>query len=151
MNDNDLTRDCAPHYIERIQSVTPESQRQWGTMTPDQMFRHVTLAFKATLGEIEVQDRSTIAYRLVRPLLHYGLIKKPKGKVSAPDEYVATAGGDIEEARAELIDAIERFLDFAESNPGAKPRHPFFGLLTIPQWRRSHAKHLQYHLEQFGA
>ena len=150
MNDALLTRESAPRFIARINAITPTSQRQWGTMTPGQMFRHVALTLEASLGETEVEDRSSLFYKVVHPLLDYGIIKYPKGKAESAPEYIVDDQGDLETSRQELLDAVDRFLTFADENPNARPRHTFFGTLTITQWRRRHAKHLSHHLDQFG-
>lgn len=119
-------------------------------MSPAQMCQHVRLSIQASISEIDVEDKSSVAYRLVRPLLYSGLLPKPKGNVAAPGEYVVESDADFEHERDALLAAIERFLAYAEEKPTDKTRHPFFGLLTMRQWRRGHALHLDHHLEQFG-
>ena len=150
MTDTLLTRESAPRFIARINAITPESQRLWGTMTPGQMFRHVELTITTYIGETEVIDRSTLFYKIARLLLDYGIIKYPKGKAQSSPENIVEDECDFNASRAQLLAAIERFLTFAEENPTARPRHTFFGPLTMSQWSRRHAKHLNHHLEQFG-
>jgi hypothetical protein len=44
--DGDLlfTEEKRQEYRRRVESVTPDSQRQWGTMEVDQMLHHLNLA-----------------------------------------------------------------------------------------------------------
>ena len=147
----DLDPESTPIFLTCINTLTSETERQWGTMTVDQMMRHLRLALQGTLEEIDIEDHSTILFRLVRPLLDMGILPKPKGKVDTarPFKVDATEGFDTE--KLELVAVIDRFLKLCKNSPGIKRRHPFFGMLSIPQWQRNHGMHLQYHLEQFGA
>jgi len=45
----------------------------------------------------------------------------------------------------------KRLVEQAESEPSRRVRHPFFGMLTLRQWQRMHALHMDHHLRQFGA
>ena len=150
MRHRTLTRDALPHVSERIQRLGPNTPPQWGTMNAAQACNHLTLSIQASIGEIDVQDQSTLAYRLVRPLLYSGLLPKPKGKVSAPTDFLPAENSDFEQERDALLAVLDRFVERAEREPLQRFRHPFFGLLTLRQWQRGHALHLDYHLEQFG-
>jgi len=150
MKIKDFTPETAALFIERIETLTPQSQRQWGTMSVEQMLRHLRLAVQTSLGEIDVADKSNLFYRAARPLVYSGLLPKPKGKVSAPQEFVVVEAASFNFEQAELIAALHRFVHHAQAQPAAKARHPFFGMLTMVQWQRSHALHLDHHLEQFG-
>ena len=64
----------------RVNSVTPQSQKQWGTMTPDQMLHHLNLATGSALGYFDLPDES---YFLSRTLFKWILVdllsEQPKG------------------------------------------------------------------------
>jgi len=42
----------------RVNSITPQSKRQWGTMTGDQMLHHLNLATGSALGYFDLPDES---------------------------------------------------------------------------------------------
>ena len=41
-------------FTGRINNLTPQSQKQWGTMTPDQMLHHLNLATESALGYFDM-------------------------------------------------------------------------------------------------
>lgn len=56
-------------YRRRIESVTPRSPRQWGTMEPDQMLHHLNLACGGSLGFYDVPDESYLSTRTLGKLI----------------------------------------------------------------------------------
>jgi len=66
--------------LERLSRVTPNSQRQWGTMTPNQMFCHLTDSFGGVIGErpMEMRD-SLVARTFMKWFALYVPLPWPKG------------------------------------------------------------------------
>ena len=52
-------------YRHRIESVTLQSSRQWGTMTVDQMLHHLNLVCGGSLGFYDLPDESNLATRTI--------------------------------------------------------------------------------------
>ena len=50
-------------YRRRVESVTPHSPRQWGTMEVDQMLHHLNLACGGSLGFYDLPDESYLTSR----------------------------------------------------------------------------------------
>ncbi|MBS7233391.1 hypothetical protein KHA90_20445 [Flavobacterium psychroterrae] len=50
-------------FTERINKITPESQRVWGTMSPDQMLHHLNLACGSSMGYFNLPDESSFMTR----------------------------------------------------------------------------------------
>ncbi len=146
----DLTTETASQILDRINALSPDSQRAWGTMTVEDMVKHLRLGVQASIGELEVEDNSNLVFKLLRPLLFSGILPKPKGKAPAPNEYLVTSSGKFDDERDQLVGAVERFVELCDREPDATPLHPLFGNMTIPQWQRGHALHFDHHLEQFG-
>jgi hypothetical protein len=147
----DLTTQTLPAFLARIETIGDDSQRQWGTMTPAQMFAHLDLSVKAGIGEIEVTDRSTLAFRVLRPLLFSGLIPMPKGKAKTAPEYLATSTGTTEEEKAKLAATLQRFVAACDADPNFTRLHPLFGVMPAAAWQRGNGLHIEHHLKQFGA
>jgi hypothetical protein len=146
----DLNADSAPQFVARINAIRADTQREWGTMTPAEMCKHMTLSIEGGLGNVAFKDRSNPLIRLALPIVFSGLIPMPKGRAKTAPEYVATDADAFDEERDRLLDAISRFLEWCEENPDASARHPLFGMLTVAQWQRGHGLHLEHHLQQFG-
>jgi hypothetical protein len=52
-----FTEEKRQEYRRRVQSVTPDSPRQWGTMEVDQMLHHLNLACGGSLGLLRSPGR----------------------------------------------------------------------------------------------
>ena len=50
-------------YRHRVESVTPNSQRQWGTMEVDQMLHHLNLACGGSQGFYDLPEESYLISR----------------------------------------------------------------------------------------
>jgi hypothetical protein len=53
-----FTEEKRQEYRRRVESVTPNSQRQWGTMEVDQMLHHLNLACGGSQGFYDLPDES---------------------------------------------------------------------------------------------
>lgn len=58
-----FTEEKRQEYRQRIESVTPQSPRQWGTMEVDQMLHHLNLACGGSLGFYDLPDESNLSTR----------------------------------------------------------------------------------------
>jgi hypothetical protein len=131
----------------RLNSIRPDSRRQWGTMSADQMLWHVNQFLAAAIGEgtLEVQKSPIPA-----PLMKFLLIYMPWPK-SAPTNKsaVPAATYDFESERARCRELIARFV----SRPihGEWPVDPSFGPVSGKFASRLQAKHLDHHFRQFSA
>jgi hypothetical protein len=56
-------RDARCIKRQRVESVTPQSPRQWGTMEVDQMLHHLNLACGGSLGLYSLPDESYLSTR----------------------------------------------------------------------------------------
>ncbi len=150
MASKDLNSDTVQRYVDRINEVKGDTSRLWGTMTSAQMMAHLKLSVQAGLEEIPIEDHSNFLFRTLRPVLFSGLIPMPKGRAQTAPEYKVAQCGTFEEEKQGLLDALDRFLEQCKNKPTVTPRHPLFGLMTIPQWQRGHGLHFEHHLRQFG-
>lgn len=140
------------HFTDRINSITAETERRWGTMSAPKMLRHLRLAFEASLDEVEAEDRSNFLTRTVlRYIVFHLWTNWPKGKIKVPGNLTPEPDGDLGFERGRLFAAAERYLDALEEDP-TRPGgvHPLFGRQTIGYWSRVHGVHMDHHLRQFG-
>jgi len=138
-------------FRKRIQHITPDSSRAWGTMSAAQMLHHLSLSLGGVLGFFTLPDES---YWLSRTLFKWILVDyfpaQPKGlrlplAFVIPHEEVF----DFETEKRLFLDIIEKAW---QTNSDADwGLHPMFGKLTRKQWGKLAQIHVDYHLKQFNA
>lgn len=135
--------------IDRINSLTPQSERQWGKMEAAQMLAHCKEAFRVPLSN-EKTPRMFIGILLSWMMKSKLYNDKPWGKnlPTAPN-FIIKEQRDFNIEKRELTDLITKFYSAGPENVGNFP-HPFFGTLTKEQWGKSMYKHMDHHLQQFG-
>ena len=134
---------------ERLRGLRPDSAARFGSMTPDQMLWHLGQALSMAVGDLPTKPYHTAFRRNVfRWIALYG--PWPKGKIpTSPELNARAAHHDFAEQRARLEALIEKV--GAKPLTDAWPVHPGFGPLSGRQWSRLQSRHIQHHLEQFGA
>jgi hypothetical protein len=133
---------------ERLRKLTPESPRQWGKMTIDQMLWHVNTSMELCLGK---KPYTPEKMRMPRALLRFAVLNLPwpKGSPTSPDAIPKAPTYDFE---AEKEKALRLIAELSTKDLGsAWPEQPVMGRMTGAQWSRLQAKHLDHHLRQFGA
>jgi hypothetical protein len=131
----------------RVQALSPETQRQWGTMSVDQMLWHVNRVMSNALGEFEPAE---IPVPIPRGLAKFLVLNMPWPR-NADTQPAYRAEGRYEFAAERdrclrLIDQVtSRAIDSASWGKSAAFRH-----MTGRDWSRLNAKHLNHHLTQFG-
>ena len=147
---NLFDKDTYTEIIQRINTLTPQSQRQWGKMNVDQMLAHCKEAFKVPLSDKKM-PRMFIGLLLgwmIKPKL-YNEYPWKKNLPTAPN-FIIKDDRDFEKEKLELSDMINQFYNGGHDNVGRYP-HPMFGTFTTEQWGKSMYKHLDHHLKQFNA
>jgi Protein of unknown function (DUF1569) len=140
----------AAEIKERMAKLSPQSQRQWGSMNPAQAVAHCAAALEWALGD-RIPPRMFVG-RII------GGIIKPK--VLGNDEplrrnsptardLVVQDPRDLAKERERLNAMIDRFAAGGPSRCTTHP-HTFFGRLTPDEWAVLMYKHLDHHLRQFG-
>lgn len=146
---DDLTRKSLPHYRARVQAIGPESPRRWGSMTPAAMMAHVRRAIEISLEEAPTPNTSTWFTRAAGPLV-FRYMPWPKGKLKTIPEMLPERTEELERERAELLAAMERFVDRLEREPQRRAVSSLLGNITMRRWSMVHGRHLTHHLDQFG-
>src|SRR5687767_3480754 len=135
--------------LERIEKLTPNSQRQWGKMNVAQMMAHCNISLETAMGQ-RVIKRLFIG-RIIGSLIKRSVLtEKPFKKNSPTDKtYIFPADLVFEEQKTKAIKSIQKFLEGGPAHTTKHP-HPFFGKYTPEQWAILEWKHLDHHLRQFG-
>jgi hypothetical protein len=136
--------------LERIERITPQNQRRWGSMDVAQMLAHCGNAMEMAMGKIN-PPRVFIGRLLGGIFKSAYTNEKPFSKDSPTSDAIrVTNARDFNIERTRLINLIRQFAAAGE-NGCTKHPHPFFGNLTPSEWSRGMYKHLDHHLRQFGA
>jgi hypothetical protein len=136
--------------LGRLSLVAPDSRRQWGTMTPDEMLCHLGDSFEAVLGERRASSAETWFSRTVMKFvaLHTSY-PWPHGVPTRPEVDPKRAGtkpAEFERDRTRVVELLRRFIQ-----PDARyARHPIFGAMSRGEWMLWGYAHLDHHLRQFG-
>ncbi len=135
--------------LERIEKLTPDSQRQWGKMNVAQMLAHCNKSLETAMG-LNFIKRLFIG-RIISPFVKPMVLgEKPFGKNSPTDKsYVFKDNLKFEEEKSTTIALIKKFFEGGPSQCTTHP-HPFFGKFTPEEWAVFQWKHLDHHLRQFG-
>src|SRR4051812_48214141 len=71
---------------KRIQSLTPNTQRQWGRMTPHQMVCHLTDGYRMSLGQRQPTQIDKVFTRtLIKRIALHTFLTWPKGVKTLPE------------------------------------------------------------------
>lgn len=136
--------------LGRIARITPQHQAKWGAMNVGQMLAHAANTMDMGMGKIN-PPRPLIGRLIGGFFRSQYTSEKPFSKGSpTSDELRITTPRNFDEEKARLIASLKQFADAGEAGCTKHP-HPFFGELTPAEWARGLYKHLDHHLQQFGA
>lgn len=134
---------------KRLGALDPGAVARWGTMTAPQMLCHVADQLRVALGDLPaVAVPTVLRFKPVRWLV-VDLLPWPKGKIPTAPEMQSTRPGEWAADLAAARALVDRFA--TERRTREWPVHPAFGRLTGAEWGSLSARHLDYHLQQFGA
>ncbi|MEQ1676824.1 MAG: DUF1569 domain-containing protein [Chitinophagaceae bacterium] len=134
--------------ISRINTLTPESQRQWGKMEVAQMLAHLQVPMGVALGTHTVKGNWFM--KLILPLFKKNLYDEKPWKQGLPTDKTFVMTGQTKNFDTEKVKLLDMINSFTEANM-INEKHPVFGKLTKEQWSKASWKHIDHHLKQFGA
>ena len=135
--------------VERLDRLSPESQREWGKMSPSQAIEHLRRAVDMASGKKPVKQLfigKVLSWAFRKEFLGEQPFKqgRPTGKA-----FIVEDDPDFEVTRDGLRASINEFCGLGEAGTEGNV-HGFFGPLTGKQWGETQYKHLDHHLRQFG-
>lgn len=141
----------AQEYINRINNLTPETQRKWGKMSVDQVLAHLNVAYDLTFTPEKFPKPSFIAKFLLSKFVKPKITNEIPYKQSLPTRpvFIIADERNFEEEKAKLIGNIQRVQQLGREAFEGK-ENINFGKMTAQCWNNMFAKHLNHHLDQFG-
>lgn len=136
---------------QRVQSLSPENQAQWGKMNVAQMLAHCNVPYKMALTEEFPKAKGLKRWLLSKLVKNIVVGEKPykKNSRTAP-EFLIVDEREFEKEKAKMLENIQSVYDLGESHFEGK-ESTSFGNLTAKEWSNLFYKHLDHHLTQFGA
>ena len=134
----------------RIESLRPESERQWGMMNVSQMLAHCSAWMELAAG-LTSSPRSLVG-RILGKIAKRSVLGDGPIRRNMPTEKSLIMQGekDFAAERQRLLDWVDRFSTGGPEHCTTHP-HSFFGRMTPIEWAMLGYKHLDHHLKQFGA
>lgn len=148
---NIFTKDVSDGLIDRINKLTPESQRIWGKMDVAKMLGHCCVSYEM-IYEPDKHPKPNFIFGIILKYFVKGVVtgEKPLKKNSPTGpQFIISDERDFQRERGRLIGFIERTQELGESEFDGKVSASF-GVLTSKQWSNMLYKHLDHHLTQFG-
>lgn len=138
--------------LSRLDDLTPETERRWGTLTAPEMVCHLRDFVSVALGERDapVRGNRVMQMALVAKVLLY-LMPWGKAKIETPKEIdpkrEGRRPGDFSDDESEVRRLVARFVSIPEEEVAP---HPVFGDISKRDWGRAIWRNFDHHLEQFG-
>jgi len=147
---NLFTTDAKQEVLARMNTLSPQSNRQWGKMEVDQMLAHCSAALEVAVGQ-KFPPRLFIG-RVLAPIFKSTVLgDKPFSKNGPTDKsFIITDRRNFDSEKTRLTGLITQFSEGGTAKCTTHP-HSFLGKLTADEWGKLMYKHLDHHLKQFSA
>ena len=136
--------------VRRLDALQPDAPRQWGKMSAAQMLRHCAIALETGTGDRPMKQK--LIGKILMPFVKKSILgERPFQKNSPTDpSFVVKNDCDFMAERMRLLALIDRLVQRGPTAASTQT-HAFFGKLTGEQWGELMYKHIDHHLQQFGA
>jgi hypothetical protein len=139
----------AAEIIGRLEKLQSTTQPHWGKMNPAQMMAHCKATFDVYFGSLKPK-RNPMGIFFGKMAMKRLLSDKPWPRsLPTAKEFIIANERDFQTERAKLIEAINQFVEKGQSVGHFV--HPFFGKVSSDIWGKFTYRHLDHHLQQFGA
>ncbi|HSC54041.1 MAG TPA: DUF1569 domain-containing protein [Phnomibacter sp.] len=139
----------AQAILQRIQSISDESVRQWGRMSAPEMLWHCRQQMEFVLSKQEIKVMKTIyRYQPLKWLIIFAMPwpKESPTAASIDAKKVNPQLGDTATEKDKLLQSLSLVMQAEQ----VQPNHPLFGSLSKHDWGCLIYKHLHHHLRQFS-
>lgn len=141
----------AQDYINRINKLTPETQRKWGKMSADQVLAHMNVAYSFIFEPEKHKKPGFILKFILKNFVKSKIVGEGSYKQNSPTSPVfkISDARNFEEEKKKLIGNVQKVQQLGRDAFEGK-ENSSFGVMTAQEWNNMLAKHLNHHLEQFG-
>lgn len=133
--------------IERIKTLSENSNAQWGKMNVSQMVKHCAQWDEMALGKKKY--RQSLLGKLIGKIALKDMMKDEPVKKNLPtlSSFKIKENPDFAEEKGKWLRLIDQYNQLS----GDGFIHPFFGALTKEQTGYIAYKHINHHLRQFNS
>lgn len=136
--------------IDRVNKLSPTSQRLWGKMTVAQMLAHCNVTYELVYDNKHPKPNAFMKFMLKLFVKNTVVSEKPyKHNSQTAPVFLIKDERDFQTEKTRLIDYITKTQQLGENHFDNKESHSF-GALTKREWNNMFYKHLDHHLRQFG-
>jgi Protein of unknown function (DUF1569) len=149
---NIFTKEVSDDVINRINKLTAESQRQWGKMDVGKMLAHCSVAYE-TIYEPGKHPAPNFFMKIILKTFVRKMVTgdNPLKKNSQTAPYfIIKSDKDFAVEKARLIEYVQKTQQLGEAEFDGK-ENMSFGVMNKTEWSNMMYKHLDHHLQQFGA
>ncbi len=149
---NIFTKEVSDEIINRINKLTPDSQRQWGKMNVGKMLAHCSVAYESIYEPGKHPPPNFLMRFFLKTFVRSVVTNDKPLKKNSPTgkEFIITSDKDFTAEKTRLIGYIQQTQQLGEAEFDGK-ENPAFGMMNKTEWSNMMYKHLDHHLQQFGA
>jgi hypothetical protein len=138
-------------YIDRLNKLTPETPRKWGTMAVAEVLAHLNVAYETIYEPEKYPKPNFIAAFLMKTFVKSKVVNETPYKQNIPTApmFVIKSNRDFDLEKKRLIGFIQKTQQLGSSAFDGK-NSLSLGKLNAQEWNNMLAKHLNHHLAQFG-
>ena len=147
---NIFDKSITEEVINRINSLTPESESGWGKMTVAQMLSHCNVTYELVYEDIHPKPNPIMKLILKLFIKSSVVGEKPyKHGLPTASQFLIKEGKEFGKEKIRLINYLKKTQELGESYFDGRESNSF-GKLTSLEWNNMFYKHLDHHLKQFG-
>lgn len=136
--------------IDRINLLSPNSERIWGTMSVDQMLAHCNVAYTMVYDDTITKHGAFKKWLLKTFVKKVVVGDKPyKRSAQTAPEFMIEGTRDFQVEKEKLCANLLKTQQLGADYFDNKESHSF-GKLTSQEWHYLFYKHLDHHLKQFA-
>ncbi|MEP7257114.1 MAG: DUF1569 domain-containing protein [Flavitalea sp.] len=147
---NIFTEADKTELINRINKLTPATERLWGKMDVAQMLAHCNITYEMVFEDIHPKPNAF--QKLFIKLFVKDLVvgdKPYKKNIPTAPAFIIKGERNFDKEKNRLTAYIEKTYELGEAYFDDKESLSF-GRLSKAQWNTMFYKHLEHHLTQFG-
>lgn len=146
-----FSEEVSRKIVDRLNNLTPESERLWGKMDVAKMLAHCNVAYEM-IYEPGKHPKPNFFMQIILKLFVKRIVvgEKPykKNNPTAP-AFVIKSDKDFEKERTRLVEYVEKTQKLGRDHYEGLESNGF-GKLTAEEVNNMMYKHLDHHLRQFG-
>ena len=136
---------------DRINKLTPQTAALWGKMNVSQMLAHANVSYEMAYTDKHPKPNALLRFILKTFVKNVVVGPKPyKRNTPTAKAFIIGDGRNFETEKARLLEYLDHTLQLGKDH-FERRESLSFGRLTADEWNVMFYKHLDHHLQQFGA